>query len=488
MLVIYYLILLSIMMEKTNAAPFQDILIHDGIYITVEGRFKKDIRIRNGKIIELGEDLAHSGEQERIINAKGLLILPGGIDPHVHLTLPKSVPDNDRWVDDLTSGSMAALAGGITTIGNMCFPEIIETPLATIEREIQLVQTQAICDVFLHPVIMEPELSVISEFQTMVDQGHTTIKIFMVMEHYKSNRKAFKEIIRAAGRAGLLTMLHCEDNDLIAAATQHLISRGKRSLRYYAESRPVASEVEATRDAVTMCEETSAPVYIVHLSCAEALQVCREARDRNLHVYVETRPLYLHFSKEKYLEANGPLYVGQPPLRDRSDISALWQGLTEGSIQVVATDHAPWTMAQKLDPALSITNLRPGVNNLQVMLPMLFSAGVIKERLTLEQFVAVTSTNAARIFGLYPRKGTIAVGSDADLVLWDPNMNREIKDEDQFSKAGFSIYSGTTITGWPILTIRRGEVVFENGIVTAKPGSGNLIRRDKWQPVDQGGK
>jgi dihydropyrimidinase len=472
------------MMNETNASPLHDILICNGTYVTVEGRFKKDIHISNGKIAEISEKLAPSNEQERVINAKDLLILPGGIDPHVHLTLPASVPDGDRWVDDLTSGSMAALAGGITTLGNMSFPDFIETPLNTIEREMKLIQKQAICDMILHPVVMEPEPAIIDEFQHMVRQGHTTIKIFMVMKHYEQYKPLFRDIIRAAGRSGLLTMLHCEDDDLISSATQQLISEGKSSLRYYAESRPVASEVAATREAIELCEETGAPIYIVHLSSAAALQVCREAQRRKLPVYVETRPLYLHFSKEKYLAPDGPLYVGQPPLRDETDITALWQGLIEGSIQVVATDHAPWRKEQKLDPALSIVNLRPGVNNLQVMLPMLFSEGVVSGKISLEQFVAVTSTNAAKLFGLFPRKGTIAVGSDADLVLWDTDATRTIRDEDQFSKACFSIYSGTSVTGWPVLTIRRGEIVYENDAIDAVPGSGRLIKRHKWHPIE----
>jgi dihydropyrimidinase len=471
-------------MNETNTKSPQDILIRDGTYITIEGKFKKDIHICNGKITEIGENLIPSGEQERIIDANGLLILPGGIDPHVHLTLPETVPAGDRWVDDLTSGSMAALAGGITTIGNMCFPDVVETPLATIEREMKLVRQQAICDVILHPVIMEPEPAFSGEFKQMVDRGLTTIKIFMVTPQYEKNRAAFREIIRAAGAAGMITMIHCENDSLISTAVQKLFSQGKYSLRYYAESRPIESEVVATREAVALCEQTGAPVYIVHLSCAAALQVCREARADNLPVYVETRPIYLHLSKEKYLQADGPLYVGQPPLRDRSDNTTLWKGLAEGSIHVLATDHAPWTRTQKLDPALTIANLRPGVNNLQVMLPMLFSEGVVNGRLTLEQFVAVSSTNAAKIFGLYPRKGAIAVGSDADLVLWDPRMIRTISDEDQFSKAGFSIYSGTTVTGCPVLTMRRGEVVFEKGAINAKPGSGQIIRRNKWQPIE----
>jgi dihydropyrimidinase len=454
----------------------QNLIIRNGLIVTAERQLEADIRIRDGKIAEIDRNLPRSEADERELDAHGLLVLPGGIDPHVHLTVPQSAPSTDRWVDDLTSGSKAALAGGITTVGNMSFPEPGETPLATLKREAKLVQQQAIADVILHPVIIPPIEAAISELPQMVAAGHTTIKVFMCTEEFDQHVLAYLEMLQAAGEMGILTVIHCEDFAIIAAACRALLDEGRGSLRYYPESRPVVSEAVATQRAVAMCEATGSPIYVVHLSSERALQVCEEAQARALPVYVETRPIYLHLTQERFLDPDGAVYVGQPPLREAQDIAALWEGLGKGTIHVVATDHAPWTREQKLDPSLNVVNLRPGVNNLQVMLPMLYSEGVLKGKISLEQFVALTSTNAARLFGLYPRKGTIVVGSDADLVLWDPTESRVIRGAEQFSQAGFSIYEGVEVAGWPRMTIRRGQVVYEDGRITAQPGSGQLVQ------------
>jgi dihydropyrimidinase len=465
--------------NERRAELLQNLVIRNGLIVTAERQFRGGIRIRGDKIVEIGHELPRGEDDERELDAQGLLILPGGIDPHVHLTLPQSVPAADRWVDDLTSGSKAALAGGITTIGNISFPQPGETPLATLKRETKLVEQQAIADVMLHPVLLPPIEAAIRELPQMLAAGHTTIKMFMCMEEFDKHVLAYLAALQAAGEMGILTLIHCEDWAIISATCQALLAEGRGSLRYYAESRPVISEVVATQRAVAMCEATGSPIYIVHLSSKRALRVCEEAQARALPVYVETRPIYLHLTQERYLDPDGAVYVGQPPLREAHDVTALWEGLSRGTIHVVATDHAPWTREQKLDPALNVANLRPGVNNLQVMFPMLYSEGVLKGKISLEQFVALTSTNAARLFGLYPRKGTIAVGSDADLVLWDPTERRVVRGAELFSQAGFSIYEGTEVTGWPRITIRRGQVVYQDGRITAQPGSGQLVQRGK---------
>jgi dihydropyrimidinase len=472
----------DIKVSSSKTSP--DLIIRNGSIVTVEQQFDSDVRISGEKIVEIDRSIPKRAGNEREIDARGLLILPGGIDPHVHLTFPEIVPTIDRWVDDLTSGSQAALAGGITTVGNISFAQFGETPLATLKREIKLVKEQAIADVMLHPVLLPPIEAAIREFSQMTAIGHTTIKVFMSMDTFDKHILAYTAALRAAKEAGIITMIHCEDSAIISAAVKTLLSEGRGSLRYYAESRPESAEVVATQRAIGMCETCGAPVYIVHLSSKRALRVCEEAQKHGLPVYVETRPLYLHFTRERYLDPDGAVYVGQPPLRESHDVAALWEGLAKGIINTVGTDHAPWTREQKLDPSLNVANLRPGVNNLQVMLPMLYSEGVLKGKISLQQFIAVTSTNAAKLFGLYPRKGTIAVGSDADLVLWDADESREVHGSELFSRAGFSVYEGIKVTGWPLITIRRGQVVYEDGQITAQPGSGQLLRRRQWQALD----
>jgi len=454
------------------------LLIRNGMIVTPGELFKGDIRIKNEKIAEIGINLDSLSPEENEIDAEGLHILPGGIDPHVHLTPP--------WVDDFMSGSQAALAGGITTLGSMCYSQPETSPLAAVKSETDRITQQAIADIILHPVLSAiPTESTFREFPHMVSEGHTSIKIFMVTENFDRGVSQYLTAIREAGENGILSMIHCEDAAIINDAVKKLMAEGFGSLKYYWESRPVVSEVVATQRAVALCEATGSPVYIVHLSSERALKVCEEAQKRGLPVYVETRPLYLHLTRERYNDPDGAIYIGMPPLQEKHDVKALWKGLADGTIHTVATDHAPWTREQKLDPSLSVSNVRAGVNNLQVMLPMLYSEGVLNKKISLKRLIEVTSSNPAKLFGLYPRKGTISTGSDADLVLWNFNEKRIIKDEDMLSRAGFSVYSGTEVTGWPAVTIRRGEIVYKDRQILGKKGSGELIRREQFYSLNK---
>jgi dihydropyrimidinase len=446
------------------------LLIRGGRIVTEERQWDADILVEGETIVEVGTELKSLGWEERIIDASGLNVLPGGIDPHAHLSRP--------WVDDYTSGSRAAFAGGITTIGSMIGVREGERLLDALTRETERVQAASMADIVLHPIISRPMATTVEELSEIVEAGHRSIKIFMVTDRFVENESTYRAIIQEAGRLGLLTLLHCEDAELLDQAAEKLRSEGRTSLLHYAESRPIEAEVAATRRAVEICARAgNAPIYVVHLSSKGALVACRAAKERKLPVFVETRPLYLHFTKERFLDSDGPLFVGQPPLRDKGDVEALWDGLANGSIDTIGTDHAPWTREQKMDPDLDIFNLRPGVADLQTMLPVLYSQGVLGNRLTLERFVAVTSTNAAKLMGLYPKKGTIAVGSEADLTLWDPTASKVIRREGLFSNAGFSLFEGEKVRSWPRMTIRRGEVVYEGGRILALAGSGRVPRR-----------
>jgi dihydropyrimidinase len=460
------------------------LLVRGGTVVTVEGQSEVDVRVRDGVITEIGPGLAPSGE--RVIDAGGMLVLPGGIDPHAHLTQGEDTPEQYRFADHLTSGSEAALAGGITSIGNMTYSGQCVTLEEGVARDEWFVREESICDIMLHPVLVDPSELDEAGIGALAEAGHTSIKIFMVIESFDRNLTDFVRVMRQAGQAGLMSVVHCEDPAIIAEATQNLVEAGQSSLRHYADSRPLLSETIATRRAIAYCETTGAPIYVVHLSAAEPLDICREAQERGLPVYVETRPIYLHFTRERYLEPDGPLFVGQPPLREAADIAALWKGLEDGSVHTLGSDTVAWSREQKLDPSLDVENLRPGVPNLQEMFPVLYSEGVVKGRLSLERFVALYSTNSAKLFGLYPRKGTIAVGSDADLVIWDPGETHAIDLDGLFSRAGFSLFEDWTVTGWPRMTIRRGEVAYENGRITAQPGSGQVLRRRPTQPIPHG--
>jgi dihydropyrimidinase len=410
-----------------------------------------------------------------------MLLLPGGVDAHVHLSRPPGPDAEPAWVDDFASGSRAALAGGVTTLVKMTFLGTGETPLAGLEREGVTVRAQAIADVFLHPVIVAPTTPTLDEIPRLLDAGCNSIKIFLSTPQFDAQVRGYVEAIRRAGASGLISLLHCEDHALIEEATDRLVAAGRSSLRHYPASRPVVAEVVATQRAVALAEATGSPIYVVHLSARRALEVCVEAQARGVPIYVETRPLYLHLTRERFEEKEGAKYVGQPPLREAHDVEALWAGIQQGVLHTVCTDHAPWSLAAKLDPSLTVANLRPGVENLQTMLPMLYSEGVRTERISLRRFVEVTATNAAKLFGLFPRKGTIAVGSDADIVVFDPTLTRTVERSMLLSNVDYSVYEGWEVTGWPVLTLRRGEVVFREGEVVGSAGSGRLLRREPTQ-------
>jgi len=453
----------------TGQGDMLDLVIRGGQVVTAERRVFEDVGIKDGAIAQLGGTMRGARE----IDARGLLLLPGGIDPHVHLSR--------GWADDFESGSEAALAGGITTISNMLPPSEGQSLQQAIEQEIRIIEAQAIADVFLHSLIPDPPAEHVESIAQLVEAGTSSIKIFMTVPGFDRHVPEYVELLRVAGESGALTMIHCEDQSIIDRHTEELVRSGQRSLSHYAESRPVSSEVTAVERAIALCESTGAPIYIVHLSSERALAACQQARARGLPVYVEVRPLYLHLTQERYQGPDGPLYVAMPPLREPSDVQALWQGLASGAVDTLGSDHSPVTRADKLDPGHDVTAPRAGVADLQTMLPMLFSAGVHEGRITLERFVALTSTHAAQLFGLYPRKGTIAVGSDGDIALWDPGETRQVRAVEMYSRTGYSVYEGMEVTGWPRMTIRRGEVVCERGKILGRAGSGRWIRRGATQ-------
>lgn len=461
-----------------------DLVIRGGTVVTANGRFQGDIGVRGAQIARIDNAGAGHMRGRREIDASGQFVTPGGVDPHVHLTCSDASEEDPGWVDDFESGSAAALAGGVTTMGNMSFVLPWETLTERIRLESAQANRQAIADVFLHPAVLSPHPAIIAELAPAAARGITSLKFFMCVPSFDSAGGQFQLAMRAAGAAGSITLVHCEDMATIACCTTLLREKSEKSARamsHFAESRPVLAEVIATNRAIAMCEATGAPTYIVHLSSARALEACAAARARGLPIFVETRPLYLHLTSEQYGHEDGALYVAQPPLRQSADREALWAGLASGTIDTIASDHAPWTRAMKMDPSLNLSRLRPGVADLETMLPMLFSDGVLGGRITAERFVALSATNAARLFGLYPRKGTIAVGSDADLVLWETRQPRVIRGADMHSRAGHTVYEGRELIAWPKTTIRRGEIVFQDGRILGKAGTGQVLARGRTE-------
>jgi dihydropyrimidinase len=433
-----------------------------------------DVGIIGGQISQVGGSLR--GRRE--LDATGALVLPGGVDMHVHLSQPEPPePGVPGWADDFASGSAAAIAGGITTIGNMTFPGPGESMLQAIARDMSAARPAASVDYILHPVLVNPTREALAEIPLLAEAGHVSMKLFMTLEEFDANAAEMVEAVRTAGQQGLLTLMHCEDGALLQHAAQRLLAAGQGRLADWAASRPVLAERAAVERAVAISELTGSRVYIVHLSSAAALEAARRGRSRGARVFVETRPVYLHLTSELLAEPQGGKYIGAPPLREPGDVDALWSGLTDGSVDTLGSDHAPWTLKDKVDPALDVTTARQGVADLETMLPMLYSAGVRTGRLSLHRFVELTSATPARLFGLYPRKGTIAPGADADLIVLDPQLRRTIDGKSMQSRADYSVYDGQGVYGWPRFTISRGDVVLEDGEVLAQPGRGQWLRR-----------
>jgi len=311
--------------------PELDLIVRGGQISTEPESAVVDLGILDGRIVQLGGDM----QAVRELDAHGKLLLPGGVDAHVHLSsAPRTTPaEGPAWVDDFLSGSAAALAGGITSVGNMTFPAgPDEAVFDTLQRDVDTLTPQAIADVFLHPVVSNPSESLLADIPRLLDRGVSSVKFFMPTPGFDANVGAYLEVVRRAGESGLLTMIHCEDYALTTAATARLLAAGQTSLRAYGESRPVLAEAVATQRAVAFAEATGSPVYLVHLSSERALAICADAQARGVPVFVETRPMYLHLTSERLNEPDGPKYVGQPPLREQSDVDALWAGVAQSAI------------------------------------------------------------------------------------------------------------------------------------------------------------
>lgn len=456
-----------------------DLVLRNALMVTAGARANADIGIRDGVVAQLGGPMA--GRRE--VDVEGRIVTPGGVDAHVHLTPPTRKSSDINWSDDFESGSRAAAAGGITTVGNMSFPESDETLDAAVARDVEDARARSLIDFFMHPVLLRPTEDNLASISRLHESGHTSLKFFMSYGNFDRNVPAFLEAMKKVRDGGGIALIHCEDAAIIGCCCDALRKLGNLSAKYYPDARPVFSEVVSTQRAVAFAEATQCPTYVVHLASARALLACQDGRNRGVPVYVETRPLYLHLTSDVHAQADGAKYAGAPPLRGESDLDALWAGIQYGSVDTLASDHAPWSLREKLDPAFDATNLRQGVADLETSLPMLFSAGVRTGRISLEQFVAVTATKPAKLFGLYPRKGAIAIGSDADLVVWDDQAVRTIDGAAMHSRCDYSPYDGMTVTGWPKWTLSRGEIVCEDGRVIGANGRGRLAIRGPHRPI-----
>jgi dihydropyrimidinase len=399
-----------------------------------------------------------------------MLLLPGCVDLHTHLaSTPTFTP-----LDDFEHGTRAALAGGVTTVVSMVYQED-----GSLRRGIERGMRDAarsLADYAFHVVVIDPSETARAEIPALVRDGHAGLKVFMVSPRFVERRDEYRLLLRAASKAGAVVAMHAEDHAIVAARTAELHTSGRTGVEHFPASRPVEAETTAIAEATEIAAATEATIYLVHLSSRGALDALRDAKQR-ARVFGETRPLYLYLTRAQFERPDAALWVGQPPLREADDVDAVWAALADGTLDSVGTDHIPHTRAAKLAPGLSFDRIPPGVSNLETLLPMLYSEGIRKGRLTLARMVEVLATSPARIAGMYPRKGALAVGSDADVVIFDPNARRTIRAADLHSACDYDPYEGWNVVGWPKVVISRGEVVFEGGELRAEPGRGRLVRR-----------
>ncbi|MDA0229897.1 MAG: dihydropyrimidinase [Proteobacteria bacterium] len=452
-----------------------DLILRNGSIVTHAEEFIADIGIEGGKIKQIGHKL---GPAAREIDVSGKYLFPGGVDAHTHVDFELM---GKRTIDDFHSSTVQAACGGVTTVIDYVFPAPGQTLMQAVESWKAKAKDKTVIDYGLHPTLFKPDDQMIQEMGDLVAEGHTSFKIFMTeLGEFDQFAPQYVEAMHMAGKLGALTNIHCEDQCCISYITKQLETAGKSNVKHFADSRPRISEGLAAHRACALARVADAPVYLVHLSCEESMDELNDARAKGQTVYGETRPIYLHLDRERFnSEVDPERYVGWPPLREASQMDVLWQALDSGVLQTVATDHVGWSMEQKKEET-TVDNLQPGMSNLETVMPMLYSEGIGKGRMSRKRFVEVISTNPAKIFGLYPQKGTIAIGSDADIVVFDPKKDVTIRHEDMHSNQDWELHEGFEVTGWPVMTLSRGEIIVENGNVLAKPGRGKMLRRQKF--------
>src|SRR6185295_10684266 len=445
-------------------------LIKNGRVITATDDYRADILIEDERVSVIGAKLEM--EADKIIDAAGKLVIPGGIDPHTHMELPFGGTQSS---DDFTTGTRAAAYGGTTTIIDFAVQYKGESLIQGIDNWHQKAEGKTAIDYGFHLITTELEDSQIEELHTAMDEGVTSFKMFMAYPGvFLVDDATIFRAMSAAGERGGLICMHAENGIVINEIIKHALAKGHTAPKYHALTRPTIAEAEGVHRAIAIAEMAESPVYIVHLSCADALNQDRQARDRGIPAFAETCPQYLFLSLDDYGEDfEGAKYVMTPPLRDKSNQAELWKGLKMDDLQVISTDHCPFCMKEQKelgrDDFSKIPNGAPGVENRMVLI---YNGGVAENRISLNRFVELTSTAAAKMFGLFPRKGTIAVGSDADIVVLDPNAETVFGVDNEHMNVDYSTYEGWKCKGHVDTVIQRGNVVIENGEHKGKAGDG----------------
>jgi dihydropyrimidinase len=456
-----------------------DLIVRGGTVVTAADHVRADVGVAHGKIVQIGAALAASAET-RTIDATGCLVLPGGIDVHTHLDTPAGPVTT---CDDYLSGTIAAACGGTTTIVDFCQQDPGQSLLDAITTWHAKSRGRSAIDYGFHCIIVDLNETVFDELQQLPDLGVTSFKLFMAYKHLvQVDDLTLLRVLSRAKEVGALVMVHAENGDAAYFLQQQLLRDGKTDPKYHVPSRPPRVEAEATARAIALAELVGAPIYIVHVSCEEALEEIARGRARQVEVLAETCPQYL-FVEETDLDRpdfEGAKYVFTPPARSKRNQQRLWQALANQTLQIVSSDHSAWRFAdQKRRGFGDFTKIPNGGPGIEERMTMVYQ-GVHHGWLTPSRFVDLTATTPAKIFGLYPQKGKIAVGSDADLLIWDPHLTRTITQESLHHRVDYTLYEGKEVHGGPRLVMLRGQTIMESGEFTGESGYGAFISRARY--------
>ncbi len=454
-------------------------LIKGGQIVTAVDNYVGDILVEGERIELIGRSLDVSSD--KVIDATGKYVFPGGIDVHTHLDMPFGGTVSS---DDFETGTKAAAFGGTTTIIDFAIQYRGQSLHHALEAWMAKAEGKATIDYSFHMIIAELTEERLREMDDMVRLGVTSFKLFMAYPgvFMVDDATIFRAMMRTADNGGLICM-HAENGGVIDILVKKALAEGKTAPKYHALTRPARAEAEATSRAIALSEMAGVPVYIVHLSAPEALDEVREARDRGLPAFAETCPQYLFLSFDDLAKPDfeGAKYVCSPPLRESWAHEELWKGLKTDDLQIVSTDHCPFCFKEQKELGRGdFSKIPNGLPTIEERLKVFFTEGVLKGKISINRFVQLMSTAPAKMFGLFPRKGTIAVGSDADLVIWDPEVETVISSSTHHMRVDYSVFEGFRCKGAPVTVLSRGEVIVEGGQFLGRPGRGSFLRRSTF--------
>jgi len=460
-------------------------LVKNGTVVTASDRYQADIYIDKGVVTLIGQGLNLPADE--VIDASGMLVMPGGIDVHTHLDMPFG---GTTSADDFETGTIAAAHGGTTTLVDFAIQNFGEGLYPAFEGWMKRAEGKATIDYAFHMIVRELTDQVQGEMDKMVKhEGLTSFKLFMAYPgvFMVDDATIFKALLKTRENGGLICM-HAENGGVIDTLVKEALRQGQTDPKYHALTRPTRAEGEVTGRAIALAEMAGVPIYIVHLSCSDALEKVKQARDMGLPAYAETCPQYLFLSYDDYERPGfeGAGYVMSPPLREKWNQEALWKGLAKNDLQVVSTDHCPFCMNEPpqkqigKDDFSKIPNGAPGI---ETRLMLVWDGGVRTGKIDMHRFVEIVSTNPAKMFGLWPRKGTIAVGSDGDMILFDPEKETTLAAKGLHMKVDYNPYEGRKVKGGPAVVLSRGEVIVDHGQFKGKKGRGQFVKRQPGRPL-----